>query len=89
MSNPEEQVKQTTIQTGNQMKIATRKIPAWGVLIGTLLLALGQALGQSLPLQIRQDDTQYNYQSAAGVPLSSTSGDPAGSDGRAPRQQEP
>ncbi len=66
------------------MKITTRKTPTWGVLIGTLLLALGQALAQTLPLEIRQDYTQYNYQSAAGVPLSSTSGNPAGSDGRAP-----
>ena len=42
MSNPEEQVKQTTIQTGTQMKITTKKIPTWGVLSGVLLLALGR-----------------------------------------------
>ncbi|MDA7624800.1 hypothetical protein N8697_01380 [bacterium] len=77
-------MKQITIQTATQMKIATRNILAWGVLIGTMLLPLGQALGQTLPLEIRQDYTHYNYQSAAGVPLSSTTGNPAGSDGRAP-----
>jgi hypothetical protein len=68
MSNSEEQMKQITIQTGTQMKITTKKIPTWGVLSGVLLLALGQALGQTLPLEIRQDKTLYNYQSAKGVP---------------------
>ncbi len=90
MSNSEEQMKQTTIQTGTQMKITTKKIPTWGVLSGVLLLALGQALGQTLPLEIRQDQTPYNYQSAAGVPISTTVDAAIGSDGRAPTasQQE-
>jgi hypothetical protein len=84
MSNSEEQMKQITIQTGTQMKITTKKIPTWGVLSGVLLLALGQALGQTLPLEIRQDKTLYNYQSAKGVPISTTVDAAIGSDGRAP-----
>ncbi|MBT3614459.1 MAG: hypothetical protein HN524_00550, partial [Verrucomicrobia bacterium] len=66
------------------MKITTKKIPTWGVLSGVLLLALGQALGQTLPLEIRQDQTLYNYQSADGVPISTTVDAAIGSDGRAP-----
>ena len=77
-------MKQTTIQTGTQMKITTKKIPTWGVLSGVLLLALGQALGQTLPLEIRQDQTPYNYQSAGGVPISTTVDAAIGSDGNAP-----
>ena len=49
-------------------------------------MALSQALGQTptLPLQIDQKATLYNYQSYSGVPLSTIVGDPAGSDGRTP-----
>lgn len=59
-----------------------------GALLGIGLLTLGQALGQTLPLEIHQNKTKYNYQSASGVPLSTTANDPAGSDGRAPTGTE-
>lgn len=36
------------------------------------------------PLEVRQDATAYNLQSTNGVPLSTTRGDPPGSDGRGP-----
>ena len=35
-------------------------------------------------VEIRQDDTRYNYRTTNGVPLSETPGTPAGSDGRGP-----
>ena len=53
------------------------------------LFAIGQAIGQKMPLEIHQDKTLYNYQSAKGVPLSSKAGNPPGSDGRAVKQQSP
>ncbi|MDE0824517.1 MAG: hypothetical protein OSB07_11230, partial [Dehalococcoidia bacterium] len=37
-------------------------------------MALSQALGQTLPLQIDQKATLYNYQSYSGVPLSDVLG---------------
>ena len=52
-------------------------------------MVVGQSLGQTLPLEIRQDYTAYNYQSAGGVPLSMAVDDPAGSDGRAPNSSVP
>ena len=47
-------MKQTTNQKGILMKITTKYIPTLGVLSGVLLLSLSQALGQTLPLEIRQ-----------------------------------
>ena len=79
---------QITIQTGTQMKITTKNIPTWCVLSWVLMLALGQALGQTLPLEIRQDKTLYNYQSAGGVPISTTVDAASGSDGNAPTAAE-
>ena len=63
------------------------------MLVGCFCLLWGrQAVAQVQPLQIQQQDmlinTDFalgiNWQSQAGVPLSSTNGVPAGSDGRAP-----
>ena len=84
MSKPEDQMKQATNQKGIQMKIRTKYIPTLGVLSGVLLLSLSQALGQTLPLEIRQDQTPYNYQSAGGVPISTTVDAAIGSNGNAP-----
>ena len=84
MSKPEDQMKQTTNLKGIQMKITTKYIPTLGVLSGVLLLSLSQALGQTLPLEIRQDQTPYNYQSAGGVPISTTVDAAIGSNGNAP-----
>ena len=84
MSKPEDQMKQATNQKGIQMKIRTKYIPTLGVLSGVLLLSLSQALGQTLPLEIRQDQTPYNYQSAGGVPISTTVDPAIGSNGNAP-----
>src|SRR5690349_9939805 len=52
-------------------------------------LYLGVAFGliarsSAATLEIRQNDTLYNLQSYHGVPLSTISGNPPGSDGRAP-----
>lgn len=40
------------------------------------------------PFELRQDRTDYNYQSLRGVPISSTNGVPPGSDGRAPTPEQ-
>ncbi len=40
------------------------------------------------PFELRQDRTAYNLQSPGGVPLSSTPGDPPGSNGRAPTPEQ-
>ncbi|MCI0541920.1 MAG: hypothetical protein L0Z50_42535, partial [Verrucomicrobiales bacterium] len=54
-----------------------------------IFLALSfQASAQFLPLEIPQDATRYNLQSTNGVPISSTRGQPPGSDGRAPTAQQ-
>ena len=47
----------------------------WAALPGT---------GQVLPLELPQTSIHYNYQSVRGVPISSVTNDPPGSDGRAP-----
>lgn len=49
------------------------------LLSGTAAL-LAQPL--SLPLEIRQSDTSFNFQSQRGVPISMVANDPPGSDGR-------
>ena len=53
-----------------------------------LFLALGACSGAMaatlVPLEFRQTDTLYNLQSQRGVPISSVSNSPAGSDGRMP-----
>ena len=51
-----------------------------------LLAGAGAALGGglALPLEIHQDLTPYNLQSAAGVPISTISNSPPGSDGLMP-----
>ena len=54
------------------------------LLAGLSIVALNQSVAQSLPLEIHQDKTLYNYQSVQGVPMSGTVGDPVGSDGRGP-----
>ncbi|HXJ75475.1 MAG TPA: hypothetical protein VNM37_21650, partial [Candidatus Dormibacteraeota bacterium] len=54
-----------------------------GILAGLLLLA-ARIQGQPLPLELHQNATLYNYLSQRGVPISSTVGNPPGSDGRAP-----
>ncbi|MGA4577227.1 hypothetical protein [Limisphaera sp. VF-2] len=40
------------------------------------------------PFEVRQDRTDYNLQSVGGVPISSTPGDPPGSNGRAPTAEQ-
>ena len=45
---------------------------------------LAVALSAQTFVEIRQDDTRYNYRTTNGVPLSETPGTPAGSDGRGP-----
>ena len=42
------------------------------------------AAAQALPLEIRQEQTRYNFLSAGGVPISSTRGTPPGSNGAGP-----
>ena len=55
------------------------------LIVLSFLMAIGQATAQLvLPLEIRQNNTHYNYKSQTGVPISSTKDDPKGSDGRAP-----
>jgi hypothetical protein len=55
----------------------------------SLLIVPGQASAQLIfPLEVRQNVTQYNFQSESGVPISSTKNDPKGSDGRAPLGSE-
>lgn len=48
------------------------------------LISMVTAQAQTLPLEIRQSETPYNLQSVAGVPISTTAGDPPGSDGNGP-----
>src|SRR5260221_8075085 len=57
-----------------------------GVQAAMLLLTVWPliAVGQTLPLEIRQDATRYNLLSTNGMPISSTRGTPPGSDGRGP-----
>src|SRR6516225_4801914 len=71
--------------------LGARKVAA--IVLGCLCLCLWrQGSAQTQPLQIQQQDMLVNkdfalginWQSYAGVPLSSTNGVPPGSDGRAP-----
>ncbi|MHB9006230.1 MAG: hypothetical protein ACYDC1_04810 [Limisphaerales bacterium] len=57
------------------------RVPA--IALGCLLLSL-EAGGQTLPWELRQNQTPYNLHSERGVPISSVTNSPAGSDGRAP-----
>ncbi|MCX6902634.1 MAG: hypothetical protein NTW03_03990, partial [Verrucomicrobia bacterium] len=58
------------------------KIP---LLLGGLLVCAGATYGAlQLPLQFSQDTMLYNLQSLRGVPISSVSDNPTGSDGRMP-----
>lgn len=52
-------------------------------LLGAGLLAGAPARAQ-VAAELRQDATPYNFQSIAGVPLSSTTNNPTGSNGKAP-----
>ena len=61
-----------------------QRVKIASLLVGLSIVALNQAVAQSLPLEIHQDKTLYNYQSVKGVPTSGTVGDPVGSDGRGP-----
>ena len=61
---------------------------ALGLITGFALVLSADAQGLVLPLEIRQDSSQYNLQSQRGVPLSETVGNPIGSDGRAPSQNQ-
>jgi len=54
----------------------------WALLL--LLLTLANAHAQPTPLQFLQQATPYNLQSERGVPISSVTNAPPGSDGRAP-----
>ena len=54
------------------------------ILFVFLSMFLVGANGQTLPLEIRQDQTLYNFQSKQGVPISTVSDASIGSDGRAP-----
>ena len=75
----------------NQTTKLMHRVKIAGFLMGLSIVALDQAVAQTaLPLEIHQDKTLYNYQSASGVPTSGTVGDPIGSDGRVqtPNQQE-
>ena len=53
------------------------------LLLTAQLLAI-EAVAQTFPLEIRQQETPYNRQPTRGQPLSSTFNIPVGSDGRAP-----
>ncbi|MBI4662173.1 MAG: hypothetical protein HY735_25420 [Verrucomicrobia bacterium] len=55
------------------------------ILFGCLAFS-SVARAQVLPVEIRQDATRYNLQSADGMPISSTTGNPAGSNGKAPTE---
>jgi len=55
-----------------------------GFVVGAALLATQVAAAVSLPLELRQNEVPVNFQSARGVPISTTLGVPVGSDGRAP-----
>ena len=54
------------------------------IILATLLGAAAGALAQplALPLEIRQPDTLWNFQAQRGVPISTVSNVPPGSDGR-------
>ncbi|MDB6033638.1 MAG: hypothetical protein JWM16_3976, partial [Verrucomicrobiales bacterium] len=55
-------------------------------LLATLLLLglVTKALPQALPLEIRQDNIQYNLRKVGGLPISTVTNVPPGSDGRGP-----
>ena len=69
---------------------ADTKTGRWNYWCRRMLFGIGfawslqQGLGQALPVAIIQDSTEYNRQTKRGVPISSTAGNPVGSDGRAP-----
>ncbi len=69
----------------NQTTRLMHRVKIEGLLMVLSIVAMEQAVAQtSLPLEIHQDKTLYNYQSVTGVPTSGTVGDPVGSDGRGP-----
>jgi hypothetical protein len=55
---------------------------AWMAGVGSI------AVAQTLPLEIRQPETTWNFRSLRGVPISSVAGTPAGSDGRMTNRNE-
>lgn len=61
-----------------------RPLALWLIFLGCGISARAQVP----PLEIQQALTPYNHQSYRGVPISSTAGDPAGSDGRAPTVEQ-
>jgi hypothetical protein len=70
------------------------RVPLLAVLGLTGLLGYGSVQAQvrnpvpTPPFELRQDLTAYNLQSTGGVPISSTPGDPPGSNGRAPTPEQ-
>jgi hypothetical protein len=60
------------------------RLPRLKVALALLLFSATGALAQplALPLEIRQPDTLWNFQSQRGVPISTVSNVPPGSDGR-------
>jgi hypothetical protein len=76
---------QTREKTNTAMVNFGRNKHVLCLIVLSFLMAIGQATAQLvLPLEIRQNNTHYNYKSQTGVPISSTKDDPKGSDGRAP-----
>nr|MCS5571726.1 hypothetical protein [Pseudomonadales bacterium] len=69
-------MKQSIQQRGLNTGTFTGRLRTFWVCFGVSLMALSQALGQTLPLQIDQKATLYNYQSYSGVPLSDDVNDP-------------
>jgi hypothetical protein len=67
------------------MKSFFRVILAAGVLVGDTTAAWAQV---TLPLEFHQDQTPYNLQSQQGVPISTITNVPPGSDGQMPTQNE-
>lgn len=67
-----------------------RRFPAWSVVVLAALLLAGETAQATLstPLEFRQRDTFYNYQSVRGVPISATVDDLIGSDGRMPLEND-
>ena len=61
-------------------------IPLCGLALTTTVTAIAQ--GPALPLELRQQETPFNFRSQAGMPVSSEPGVPSGSDGRLPTADE-
>lgn len=72
--------------TSNNVSVFPRlgSIPSGPILVLAMLAYSNIMAATSLPFEFKQTETLYNFQSVRGVPISSVSNSPAGSDGRLP-----